>query len=74
MAHAVRPLTRNSKLLDYLYSQMDRAPVSKNIRSRDQQRTSVPSTANTNAAQMVIQFFDYIRSTNLYDGVLGTRQ
>jgi uncharacterized protein (TIGR02600 family) len=63
-------LSRNSKLLDYLYSQMTGLQFP---------RTSALGTSNdfgakygnTNAAQMVIQFFDYIRSTNLYDGVLA---
>lgn len=63
-------LTRNSKLLDYLYAEMTTLQFP---------QTSSLGTSNNfgqkygtdNAAQLAIQFFDYIRCTNLYDGVLA---
>jgi uncharacterized protein (TIGR02600 family) len=67
---ASQGLSRNSKLLDYLYAQMDDLQFL---------RTSALGSSTSfsqkygqqNAAQLAVQFFDYIRSTNLYDGVLA---
>ena len=63
-------LTRNSTLLDYLYAEMTTLQFP--------QTSSLGSSNNfgqkygtDNAAQLAIQFFDYIRCTNLYDGVLA---
>lgn len=63
-------LARNSILLDYLYSQMTTLQFP--------QTSSLGSSNNfgqkygtDNAAQLAIQFFDYIRCTNMYDGVLA---
>lgn len=63
-------LKRNTKLLDYLYAQMTGLQFP---------RTSALGSSGNfgdkytkqNAAQLVVQFFDYIRCTNLYDGVLA---
>lgn len=63
-------LRRNSMLMDYLFAQMAGLQFP---------RTSALGSSGNfsakygpqNAAQLVVQFFDYIRSTNLYDGVLA---
>lgn len=63
-------LARNSKLLDYLYAEMSNLQFP--------QTSSLGSGANfsdkygnDNVAQLAVMFFDYIRCTNLYDGVLA---
>ncbi|WP_395734313.1 Verru_Chthon cassette protein A, partial [Prosthecobacter sp.] len=63
-------LTRNNTLLNYLYAEMTTLQFP--------QTSSLGSSNNfgqkygtDNAAQLAIQFFDYIRCTNLYDGVLA---
>ena len=63
-------LARNSKLLDYLYAEMSNLQFP--------QTSSLGGSANyaakygkDNVAQLAIMFFDYIRCTNLYDGVLA---
>jgi uncharacterized protein (TIGR02600 family) len=63
-------LARNSRLLDYLYAQMTglQFPRTSSLGSSGDFGQKY---GTTNAAQLVVQFFDYIRSTNLYDGVLA---
>jgi uncharacterized protein (TIGR02600 family) len=63
-------LSRNSKLLDYLYSQMDglQFPRTSSLGSSG---TYSQKYGQQNTAQLAVQFYDYIRSTNLYDGVLA---
>lgn len=63
-------LARNSKLLDYLYAEMATLQFP--------QTSSLGGSNNfgdkygtDNVAQLAIMFFDYIRCTNLYDGVLA---
>lgn len=63
-------LARNSKLLDYLYAEMSNLQFP--------QTSSLGGDANfaekygkDNVAQLAIMFFDYIRCTNLYDGVMA---
>jgi uncharacterized protein (TIGR02600 family) len=63
-------LARNSALLNYLYAEMTTLQFP--------QTSSLGSSNNfgqkygtDNAAQLAVQFFDYIRCTNLYDGVLA---
>ncbi len=63
-------LGRNSKLLDYLYAEMATLQFP--------QTSSLGGSNNfgdkygtDNVAQLAIMFFDYIRCTNLYDGVLA---
>ncbi len=62
-------LGRNTKLLDYLVSQMSGLtwPLS-NIGSSTNFQTKYGAD---NVKQLAVQFFDYIRCTNLYDGVLA---
>ena len=63
-------LSRNSKLMDYLYAQMSglQFPRTSALGSSG---NFADKYSKQNAAQLVVQFFDYIRSTNLYDGVLA---
>jgi uncharacterized protein (TIGR02600 family) len=60
-------LARNSRLLDYLVSQMSGLTW-----PRSNLGTSAnfeQKYGNDNVKQLAVQFFDYVRSTNLYDGV-----
>jgi uncharacterized protein (TIGR02600 family) len=60
-------LRRNSRLLDYLVSQMSGLTwPSSNLGSSS---NFLEKYGNDNVRQLAVQFFDYIRSTNLYDGV-----
>ena len=59
-------IQRNRDLLDYLYRQM-----SENFPSGGQQPASFVAKYGPDAAQILAQIFDYIRSTNSYDGVLA---
>ena len=60
-------LGRNSKLLDYLVSQMsDLTWPSSNLGTSNNFEAKYGAD---NVKQLAVQFFDYIRSTNLYDGV-----
>ena len=63
-------LARNSTLLDYLYKEMTtlQFPQTSSLGSSGDFGTKY---GKDNAAQLAIQFFDYIRCTNLYDGVLA---
>lgn len=63
-------LQRNSRLLDYLYTQMSslRFPKTSSLGSGEDFEDKY---GQANVAQLAVQFFDYIRCTNLYDGVLA---
>lgn len=63
-------LSRNKQLMDYLYSQITGLdfPATSSLGSS---RNFSSKYGTSNAAQLVVQFFDYIRCTNLYDGVLA---
>jgi uncharacterized protein (TIGR02600 family) len=63
-------LARNSKLLDYLYAQMAGLQYPQ-ISALGSSNSFGAKYGTQNAAQMAVQFFDYIRCTNLYDGVLA---
>ena len=63
-------LRRNSQLLDYLYAQMTGLTFPQ-IASGTSTANFGQKYGNDNTAQLAVQFFDYIRSTNLYDGVLA---
>lgn len=67
---ASQGLARNSALLDYLYAQMNglQYPRTSALGSSD---TFSAKYGTDNVSQLAVQFFDYIRSTNLYDGVLA---
>lgn len=64
-------LRRNSDLLNYLYKQM----TTLNFPASSSDGTPAGNFGTKygalNAAQLSVQFFDYIRCTNLYDGVLA---
>lgn len=62
-------LGRNSKLLDYLVSQMSgltwpRSNLGSSTNFQDKY-------GSDNVKQLAVQFFDYVRCTNLYDGVIA---
>ena len=63
-------LQRNSKLLDYLYTQMSSLQFPKTS-SLGSGTDFEDKYGPANVAQLAVQFFDYIRCTNLYDGVLA---
>lgn len=67
---ASQGLARNSKLLDYLYAQMTGLNFPATSSLGGSSNFGAKYGVN-NAAQLCVQFFDYIRSTNLYDGVLA---
>jgi uncharacterized protein (TIGR02600 family) len=63
-------LARNSNLLNYLYAQMTglQFPRTSSLGSSGDFGAKY---GTANAAQLAVQFFDYIRCTNLYDGLLA---
>jgi len=67
---ASQGLRRNTDLLNYLYAQMAglEFPRISALGSSGNYRTKY---GEHNVAQLAVQFFDYIRCTNLYDGVLA---
>lgn len=67
---ASQGLRRNSKLLDYLYDEMTKLDYPA-ISALGSDKNYGTKYGNDNVAQLCIQFFDYIRSTNLYDGILA---
>lgn len=67
---ASQGLSRNTKLLDYVYSQMTGLQYPR-VSSLGSSGTFGEKYGTQNAAQLAVEFFDYIRCTNLYDGVLG---
>ncbi len=67
---ASQGLARNSRLLDYLYEQMTGLDFPATSALGASRNFGTKYGVN-NAAQLCVQFFDYIRSTNLYDGVLA---
>lgn len=67
---ASQGLARNSKLLDYLYEQMTQLEFPA-VSALGSSRNFGTKYGQNNAAQLCVQFFDYIRSTNLYDGILA---
>lgn len=66
-------LQRNSRLLDFLYTQIANMEFPQTS-SLGGTPTFGQKYGTQNAAQLAIQFFDYIRSTNLYDGLLARDQ
>lgn len=67
-------LQRNSRLLDFLYAQIANMEFPQSSALGSGTSTFGQKYGNQNAAQLAIQFFDYIRSTNLYDGLLARDQ
>ncbi len=64
-------LARNAQLLNYLYTLMSQPYPSGGGGSA----SFVDKYGPRNVAQILVQIFDYVRSTNLYDGALApTRQ
>jgi uncharacterized protein (TIGR02600 family) len=67
-------LQRNAKLLNYLYEQMTGLSFlsTSSLGSATNFGTKYGKQGGSdNVAQLAVQFFDYIRCTNLYDGVLA---
>lgn len=64
-------LRRNSKLLDYLTSQMSGLTWPRLDTTGGTSPNFATKYGNDNVNQLAVQFFDYIRCTNLYDGVLA---
>lgn len=62
-------LGRNSKLLDYLSAQMSNLTWPRSNLGTSTNYSQKYGQDNVN--QLAVQFFDYVRSTNLYDGVLA---
>lgn len=60
-------LTRNQQVLGYLYNLMSRPYPS----GGGSTASFVDKFGSRNAAQILVQIFDYVRSTNLYDGALA---
>jgi len=67
-------LKRNSRLLDFLYAQIANLEFPQTSGLGSSSSTFGQKYGNQNAAQLSIQFFDYIRCTNLYDGLLARDQ
>jgi uncharacterized protein (TIGR02600 family) len=59
-------IQRNQQLLEYLHRQM-----SEGFPSGGSAAASFTSKYGPDAAQILTQIFDYIRSTNVYDGILA---
>lgn len=73
---ASQGLQRNAKLLDYLERQLTqlnypRTPTTAGGGTGGNNTTFQAKYGVDNVRQIIIQMFDYIRSTNLYDGVLA---
>lgn len=67
----VSQIQRNSQLLNMLFAMLNSPfPAASDGEGGNQARSYVAKYNNDNARQIVIQFFDYIRSTNLYDSYL----
>ncbi len=64
-------LQRNSNLLNYLTEQMANLTWPRTDSSLGSSTNYSAKYGSDNVNQMAVQFFDYIRSTNLYDGVLA---
>jgi uncharacterized protein (TIGR02600 family) len=67
-------LARNSRLLDYLVSQMTSLNWPQTSTSGVNAANYVGKYGVDNVRQLAVQFFDYIRCTNLYDGILARDQ
>ncbi len=67
-------ISRNSLLLEYLATQMsDLHYPSTSFSSIATRSTFQEKYGSDNVNQMAVQFFDYIRCTNLYDGILARK-
>ncbi|WP_395751895.1 Verru_Chthon cassette protein A [Prosthecobacter sp.] len=63
-------ISRNTQLLDYLVDQMSQLSwPATSYNSSTSYNNYVSKYGQDNVNQMAIQFFDYVRSTNLYDGI-----
>jgi uncharacterized protein (TIGR02600 family) len=63
-------ITRNTQLLDYLVDQMSQLTwPATSYNSSSGYTNYVSKYGQDNVNQLAIQFFDYIRCTNLYDGI-----
>lgn len=67
-------LSRNEALLDYLVEQMSSITWPATSPSSSRSASSFQDKyGSQNVSQLAIQFFDYIRCTNLYDGMLARK-
>lgn len=65
-------INRNSQLLDYLVDQMSRLGwPSTSFNPSSSYSNFLSKYGQDNVNQLAIQFFDYIRCTNLYDGIMS---
>ncbi|MDZ4403378.1 Verru_Chthon cassette protein A [Prosthecobacter sp.] len=64
-------LQRNSQLLDYLAAQMSGLSWPRTTTNLGNSLNYATKYGADNVNQLAVQFFDYIRCTNLYDGVLS---
>ena len=64
-------LTRNSKLLDYLTAQMSGLEWPRLDSTGGTSTNFSTKYGSDNVNQLAVQFFDYVRCTNLYDGILA---
>ena len=65
-------ISRNNLLLDYLVNQMSQLGwPSTAYASNGSNSNYVDKYGSANVNQLAIQFFDYVRCTNLYDGILA---
>ncbi|WP_395744372.1 Verru_Chthon cassette protein A [Prosthecobacter sp.] len=63
-------ISRNTQLLDYLVDQMSQLTwPATSYNSNSSYSNYVSKYGQDNVNQLAIQFFDYIRCTNLYDGI-----
>lgn len=65
-------ISRNTQLLDYLVDQMSRLSwPSTSYNPNSSYSNFLSKYGQDNVNQLAIQFFDYIRCTNLYDGIMS---
>jgi len=63
-------ISRNTQLLDYLVNQMSQLSwPATSYNSNSSYSNFVSKYGQDNVNQLAVQFFDYIRCTNLYDGI-----
>ncbi len=64
-------LARNTELLNYLEKQMTSLSYPRTSETNSTMGNFVAKYGVDNVRQLAIQFFDYVRMTNLYDGILA---
>lgn len=64
-------LARNSDLLNYLEKQMSSLSFPRTSETNSTMSNFVAKYGADNVRQLAVEFFDYVRMTNLYDGILA---